>query len=84
MLGAFFGAPYRNWWISYAQSPEATSPYHTHWLVRKSAGGAFASGRVRLDRLQPSMIEVRTDLQPFCNVEFYGLLLTIFSTNSAM
>ncbi|KAI2627299.1 hypothetical protein GGS26DRAFT_561306 [Hypomontagnella submonticulosa] len=57
MLGAFFGPPYRDWWISYVRNPGMMMPYCNHWLVRKSAAEAFASGLVRLDRLQPSMIE---------------------------
>ncbi|KAI1144064.1 kinase-like domain-containing protein [Hypoxylon sp. FL0543] len=57
MLGAFFGPPYLDWWLSYVRDPEYMMPYCNHWLVRKSAAGAFALGLVRLDRLQPSMIE---------------------------
>jgi hypothetical protein len=36
-----------------------------HWLVRKSAAGAFAQGLIKLDRLQPSVIEVSYVLYPF-------------------
>ncbi|KAK4446309.1 kinase-like domain-containing protein [Podospora aff. communis PSN243] len=57
MLGAFFGPPYLDWWLSYASNPDLMSPYHNHWLVRRSAAEAFARGLVRLDRRQPSMIE---------------------------
>ncbi|TVY13908.1 hypothetical protein LARI1_G009029 [Lachnellula arida] len=57
MLGAFFTPSYRDWWLDYAQMPEDMSPYHNHWLVRKSAAYAFAQGFVKLDRLQPSMLE---------------------------
>ncbi|KAI0843961.1 kinase-like domain-containing protein [Daldinia vernicosa] len=57
MLGAFFGPPYRDWWLSYVRNPEGMPPYYNHWLVRKSAAKAFASGFVKLDRLHPSMIE---------------------------
>ncbi|KAI4865650.1 hypothetical protein F4820DRAFT_447857 [Hypoxylon rubiginosum] len=57
MLGAFFGPPYRDWWLSYARNPGGTATYCNHWLVQKSAARAFASGFVKLDRLQPSMIE---------------------------
>ncbi|TFY52227.1 hypothetical protein EVJ58_g10134 [Rhodofomes roseus] len=57
MLGAFFGPPYRDWWLSYARNPEHMSCYCNHWLVRTSAAKAFARGSVRLDRLQPSMVE---------------------------
>ncbi|TVY35184.1 hypothetical protein LOCC1_G008040 [Lachnellula occidentalis] len=44
MLGAFFTPSYRDWWLAYAQMPEDMSPYHNHWLVRKSAAHAFAQG----------------------------------------
>ncbi|KAI1765480.1 hypothetical protein GGR53DRAFT_261533 [Hypoxylon sp. FL1150] len=57
MLGAFFGPPYRDWWLSYARNPERMATCSSHWLIRKSAASAFASGLVMLDRLQPSMIE---------------------------
>ncbi|OTA98636.1 hypothetical protein M426DRAFT_17234 [Hypoxylon sp. CI-4A] len=57
MLGAFFGPPYRDWWLSYARNPEDMMSYFNHWLVRKSAVRAFALGLVRLDRLHPSMVE---------------------------
>ncbi len=59
MLGAFFGPPYRDWWLSYASNPEQVPQYRSHWLVRKSATRAFAGGFVQLIRRQPSMIEVR-------------------------
>jgi hypothetical protein len=58
MLDAFFGTPYLDWWLSYAENPNHMSPCRNHWLVRKSAADAFAQGLVRLDRLQPSMVEV--------------------------
>ncbi|KAI1375836.1 hypothetical protein F4677DRAFT_460122 [Hypoxylon crocopeplum] len=58
MLGAFFGPPYRDWWLSYVRNPGGMKPYYNHWLVRKSAARAFASGLVKLDRLHPSMVEV--------------------------
>ncbi|KAI0386975.1 hypothetical protein F5Y04DRAFT_74505 [Hypomontagnella monticulosa] len=57
MLGAFFGSPYRDWWLSYIRDPENMTPCRNHWLIRKSAAKAFASGLVRLDRLSPSMVE---------------------------
>ncbi|KAK0633847.1 hypothetical protein B0T14DRAFT_418779 [Immersiella caudata] len=44
MLGAFFGPPYRDWWLSYAKDPKVMSPYHNHWLVRQSAAKVFAEG----------------------------------------
>lgn len=65
MLGAFFTPSYRDWWLDYAQNPRFTSPYGGHWLVRKSAAGAFAQGLIKLDRLQPSMIEVSCVLYSF-------------------
>ena len=58
MLGAFFSPPYRDWWLSSIQNFEQILPYHNHWLVRRSAAKAFAHGLVKLDRLQPSMVEV--------------------------
>ncbi|KAH8597551.1 hypothetical protein B0O99DRAFT_617672 [Bisporella sp. PMI_857] len=61
MLGAFFTHSYRDWWLAYAQRPEDMSPYRNHWLVRKSAAQAFAQGIVKLDRLQPSMVEFRVN-----------------------
>lgn len=57
MLGAFFGPPYRDWWLSYSRDPDFTSPYENHWLVTKSAARAFSRGVIKLDRLQPSMVE---------------------------
>ncbi|KAL7627723.1 hypothetical protein AAE478_001918 [Parahypoxylon ruwenzoriense] len=57
MLGAFFGPPYRDWWLSYVRNPGGMKPYCNHWLVRKSAARAFALGLVKLHRLQPSMVE---------------------------
>ncbi|KAI8970767.1 kinase-like domain-containing protein [Trametes punicea] len=57
MLGAFFGEGYRDWWLSVAQHPQQMPPYRTHWLVRKSAARAFSKGLIRLDRMQPSMVE---------------------------
>ncbi|TVY37481.1 hypothetical protein LSUB1_G004491 [Lachnellula subtilissima] len=61
ILGAFFTPSYRDWWLAYVQTHEDMSPYHNHWLVCKSAAHAFAKGLVKLDRLQPSMVEVRTE-----------------------
>ncbi|KAF7563112.1 hypothetical protein G7046_g998 [Stylonectria norvegica] len=57
MLGAFFTPPYRDWWLAYARDPERLSPHSNHWLVRKSAVNTFRQGLVKLDRLQPSMVE---------------------------
>jgi hypothetical protein len=58
MLGAFFGPPYRDWWLSYVKKPEHMTPCRNHWLVRKSAALALARGLVKLERLQPSLVEV--------------------------
>ncbi|KAK0721768.1 hypothetical protein B0T26DRAFT_739204 [Lasiosphaeria miniovina] len=44
MLGAFFGPRYRDWWFS-------------HWLVRTSTARALLQGTIKLERLQPSMVE---------------------------
>ncbi|XXG99277.1 hypothetical protein Hte_005614 [Hypoxylon texense] len=60
MLGAFFGPPYRDWWLSYVRNPGGMIAYHNHWLIRKSAAQTFASGLIKLERLQPSMIEYKT------------------------
>ncbi|KAK0704498.1 hypothetical protein B0H67DRAFT_648928 [Lasiosphaeris hirsuta] len=57
MLGAFFGPPYRDWWLSYVKDPNYTLPSSNLWLVRRSAAVTFAHGLVKLDRRQPSMIE---------------------------
>ncbi|KAI5854495.1 hypothetical protein GGS23DRAFT_590615 [Durotheca rogersii] len=62
MLGAFFTPPYRDWWLSHTRNPGDMSPYYTHWLVRKSAADAFSRGLLRLNRIQPSMIEY--EVQP--------------------
>ncbi|KAI1775337.1 hypothetical protein F4818DRAFT_46963 [Hypoxylon cercidicola] len=47
----------RDWWLSYVRNHERMMAYFNHWLVRKSAAQAFASGLVRLDRRKSSMIE---------------------------
>ncbi|KAL2754749.1 hypothetical protein ACRALDRAFT_1094268 [Sodiomyces alcalophilus JCM 7366] len=57
MLGAFFGQPYLDWWLSYAREPEWMPRERSHWLVRRSAARAFERGLIRLDRLQASMVE---------------------------
>ncbi|KAK3375653.1 hypothetical protein B0T24DRAFT_205006 [Lasiosphaeria ovina] len=59
MLGAFFGPPYRDWWLSYVRNPDRLLPHKNHWLVRRSAAQAFAHGLVRLDRLEHSMVEYK-------------------------
>lgn len=58
MLGAFFTPPYRDWWLKCARDPKSIRPLHSHWLVCQSAAAAFARGEVRMDRLQPSLIEL--------------------------
>ncbi|KAK6865799.1 hypothetical protein PG995_002327 [Apiospora arundinis] len=62
MLGAFFTPPYRDWWLEYIREPDSISPFENHWLVRASAAIAFSQGLLRLNRLQPSMIEY--EIQP--------------------
>ncbi|KXJ87232.1 hypothetical protein Micbo1qcDRAFT_190271 [Microdochium bolleyi] len=57
MLGAFFGPQYRDWWLTEVTRVGMLRPHQDHWLVQKSAAAAFAAGRVRLNRLQQSMIE---------------------------
>lgn len=57
MLAAFFGPPYRDWWLSTVEEGSFTSPWDDHWLVSKSAAHAFSRGLVKLDRMQPSMVE---------------------------
>jgi hypothetical protein len=78
MLGAFFTPSYRDWWLDYVQRPEDMSPYHNHWLVRKSAAHAFAHGLIKLQRLQPSMIEVSFQLMHNrgTSISFHLSLLT--------
>ncbi|KAI0390326.1 kinase-like domain-containing protein [Xylariaceae sp. FL0594] len=57
MLGAFFGAPYLDWWLSYIRDPGHITPYGNHWLVCRSAADASAKGFISLCRKQSSMIE---------------------------
>lgn len=64
MLGAFFGPPYRDWWLTTAENPQFMMPYWSHWLVSKSAAHAFSRGIVRLNRLHPSMVEYEVRPQP--------------------
>lgn len=33
MLGAYFGVPYRDWWLSYAKDPAAMPRTSNHWLL---------------------------------------------------
>lgn len=58
MLGAFFGPPYRDWWLSCAANPQRVSPYSNHWLVGSSTARALRRGVVALQRQKHSMIEV--------------------------
>ncbi|KAI0099539.1 hypothetical protein F4814DRAFT_456319 [Daldinia grandis] len=62
MLGAFFGLPYRDWWLSYARNPEGNSPYSK----------SFASELVRLNKLHPSMAEI-IPIGPDDPIEFDGI-----------
>lgn len=57
MLSAFFGAPYRDWWLAYIRNPERMEPLNSHWLVRQSAAKAYAKGLVAFQRLPSSWIE---------------------------
>ncbi|QGA21624.1 hypothetical protein EYB26_009335 [Talaromyces marneffei] len=57
MLGAFFGPQYRDWWLFYIRNAERIGPYANHCLIRRSIADSFALGFIRLDRLQPSLIE---------------------------
>lgn len=59
LLEAFFGTQYFNWWRFFIDRAEIYSPYHTHWLVRRSVHDSFQRGLVKLIRLPSSMIEVR-------------------------
>jgi len=68
---------YRDWGLAYAQIPGHISPYHNHWLVRRSAAIAFAQGVVKLDRLHPSMDEVSCDRCATKALIFFFLLLTL-------
>ncbi|CAI6067189.1 unnamed protein product [Clonostachys chloroleuca] len=57
MLGAFFGRGYRDWWLSYIRHIDNVPVFDNHWLVRHSVAQVFEKGFIKLDRLQPSMIE---------------------------
>jgi aminoglycoside phosphotransferase (APT) family kinase protein len=75
MLGAFFGGPYLDWWLSYSENPGFMMPYYNHWLVKKSAARAFSRGVIKLDRLQPSMVEyevLQTPIGPEDTVQVHG------------
>lgn len=75
MLGAFFGPPYRDWWLSYSQNPQFTMSYYNHWLVKKSAVSAFSRGVVKLNRLLPSMVEyevLQTPIGPEDPIQIHG------------
>ncbi|KAF9771248.1 hypothetical protein IL306_011130 [Fusarium sp. DS 682] len=58
---AFFGPEYFDWWRFFIDRTENYSPYHTHWLVRKSVHKALQRGIVRLRRTPSSMIEFRVE-----------------------
>ena len=59
LLIAFFGRQYFDWWRHFIDRAEIYSPYHTHWLVRRSVHEALQCGMVQLKKLPSSMIEVR-------------------------
>ncbi|KAG4274870.1 hypothetical protein FPRO04_08878 [Fusarium proliferatum] len=61
LLEAFFGTQYFNWWRFFIDRAEIYSPYHTHWLVRRSVHDSFQRGLVKLIRLPSSMIEFRVE-----------------------
>ncbi|RBR26208.1 uncharacterized protein FIESC28_00991 [Fusarium coffeatum] len=61
LLNAFFGRQYLDWWRHFIDRAEIYSPYHTHWLVRKSVHEALQCGMVKLKKLPSSMIEFRVE-----------------------
>ncbi|KAF5026459.1 hypothetical protein F66182_1446 [Fusarium sp. NRRL 66182] len=61
ILEAFFGHQYFDWWRFFIERAEMYSPYHTHWLVRKSVHKALQRGMVNLRRTPSSMIEFRVE-----------------------
>lgn len=58
MLGAYFGAPYRDWWLSYAKDPAAMPRTSNHWLLQRSASKVYEQGLVFLARILPFRTEV--------------------------
>ncbi|KAF4471031.1 kinase-like domain [Fusarium albosuccineum] len=61
LLVAFFGRQYFDWWCFFIDRAEMYSPYHTHWLVRKSVHKALQRGMITLRRETSSMIEFRVE-----------------------
>ncbi|EJT79777.1 hypothetical protein GGTG_04860 [Gaeumannomyces tritici R3-111a-1] len=57
MLEAFFGAQLTSWFEWYLRGTHYMNPYHTHWLVRKSAADAFAQGFLALKKWPLSQVE---------------------------
>ncbi|KAI0161773.1 hypothetical protein GGR52DRAFT_561098 [Hypoxylon sp. FL1284] len=76
MLGAYFGPPYRDWWLSYARDPKRTPAYFNHWLVQESAAKAFSLGIIKLHRMNETMLEWEFQqlyIQPVEDIEVNGL-----------
>ncbi|KAI5456808.1 hypothetical protein BGZ63DRAFT_366308 [Mariannaea sp. PMI_226] len=61
LLVAFFGRQYFGWWCHFIDKAETSSPYHSHWLVRKSVHEALQRGIVKLVRVPSSMIEFEVE-----------------------
>lgn len=59
LLIAFFGRQYFDWWYQFIDKINLASPYHSHWLVRKSVHEALQRGTIKLVRIPTSMIEVK-------------------------
>lgn len=59
LLVAFFGRRYFDWWYRFIDRIDTASPYHSHWLVRKSVHEALQRGMIRLLRMPTTMIEVK-------------------------
>lgn len=58
MLGAYFGVPYRDWWLSYSKDPAAMPRTSNHWLLQRSASKVYEQGLVFLAKILPSRTEV--------------------------
>ncbi|KAH6887446.1 hypothetical protein B0T10DRAFT_489807 [Thelonectria olida] len=61
LLVAFFGRQYFDWWHCFIDRVDISSPYHSHWLVRKSVHEALQRGVVKLVRVPSSMIEFEVE-----------------------
>ncbi|CAJ2507751.1 Uu.00g089370.m01.CDS01 [Anthostomella pinea] len=57
MFGAFLGAPYRDWWMSYARHPENMSPYHNHWLFQLKLVPVEPVGQLDADGVYPLLAD---------------------------